>query len=491
MTPGFGRPYKRGMLTRQVCLALCGSLFVSAPVYSASVTLLESFEGFDNDTIEDSVLPWAADRTQYRVFEESERSDFGQATDGTKALEVRFTQPINGAWGQDFHVALSPEASALFTAAWNQDAPHRYWLLYDMTFLSSGVGWANNPFWFGSPANASYGDQVEFNGTFDEPITAAIEFDSVRNGSELVPLEDGRVALGFGFNSDAQENSRVWIDNIRLLDTYEPGRGPTEILIDGFEDEFDSLLVPSGFEVFPYDQMGPDDLNVTEGEMSSRVEIFDGAWTTTSVLDLNLSDDLLDVLADFLPEERLNYILSFDYRIVPDPNTTINWFLLIPQASGLRLSPGWSNSAARTFSINLGLVDWETPPQLNLITQGGFDGFVDLYIDQVRLINTEGEAADTLPTPPLTPVPPVPPVPPVAIPAPTITGIERNAEGVQLQFESTADASYAVWSSPDVARPLSEWTVAAAAVAATGGATTWTDAAAGEGDRFYLIRVNE
>lgn len=370
---------------------------------------------------------------------------------------------------------LSPEASATLQQAWNSTDPHRWWLFYDITFGSGGGGWANNPIWVGSPSGASYDDQVEVSGGWDQPVIGALELDAIRNGNELVPYDGDRIALGFGFNGNLTETSSVWIDNIRLLDTYIAGARPTETLIEGFEDENSWILTPSAYEVFPYTRFDETDTYVTEGEKSARIEIAESGWTTTSTMDLSLSDPMWDLLVAYLPEDRYNYILSFDYSIVPDVDVAVNWFQFITQASGVRLTPNGGVGESRTYSINLGTVDWlDTPPTLNLITQGGFDGFIDVYIDNLRLINTQGDT--TAPPPPAV--------------KPDFTGASAKSDSVTLTFTTEANATYTILSTTDLSRPVSNWTAEDSSVSSQGGSTTWVDSRAPQGARFYIVRKN-
>lgn len=473
-------------------LVVASSLY-SVMAFGQTFTTLESFEEMDDNSVIDSVVQWNSGRVDFFIRESSGDDDL-IVTDGGKALEVFFPDALAG-WGQDFQVLLSEEASQNLLDAWNSPDPHRYWLFYDITFQSGGGGWANNPFWVGG---ASYGDQIEVNGGWDEAVTASIEIDSIRNGNELVLTEDGRVELGFGFNGNLTDPGSVFVDNIRLLDTYAPGREPTEVLLEGFEDEPFETLLASGYEVFPYTRADELDPNVSEGEGSARIEVFDTGWTTTSTLDLTFNDPLNDVLFELLPEERLNYVLSFDYIIAPDEGVDVSWFQFLPQGAGLRLTPNWTGeSVNRTFSINLGTVPWEDPvPVLNLITQGGFEGFIDVYVDNVRLINTQGAEASSVPTPPTPPVPPVPPVPPLppvpSVPAVAaeITDISVEGDSVVLTFTSNSNATYTVLSTNDLTADSSTWTEEANGVTATGASSTWQGSRSSEGARFYVVRSN-
>ncbi len=430
--------------------------------------LLESFEEVDNDTVGDVAILWAGDRTEYAVAESTEDNNVSAVTDGDKALEVSFNT-LSG-WGQDFQVLLNPEASSTFEEAWNDPSPHRWWLLYDITFGSGEGNWINNPVWIGP--DASFGDQVEGSGAWDEPVTAFLEFDSIRNGNDLLLTEDGRVAIGFGFNGDLSIESKVWVDNIRLLDTYARGYEPEEILIDGLNEQEITLITESGFPVSDYTKQGNDDPRVTEGDGAAWIEVSESGWTTGAIMQLSQSATLNDIMANIAPEDRVHYTISFDYVIIPDPSTDVSWFQFIPSATGLRLALNYAGSEVkRTTSVNLGSVAWgATAPNINLISQGGFDGFVDIYVDNVRLFNAKGiRTAEPEPA--------------------TITAVQVNGNLFELTFSSISGSSYSILASDDVTS--GNWSEMASGIVASGETTTWQDSTPVTGQRYYQIQSND
>jgi hypothetical protein len=431
-------------------------------------TLLESFETVDEGSIEDLVLGWNGDRTEYGVADLAQDSTLSAVTDGYKALEVTF-DTLSG-WAQDFQIQLNPEASSKLKAAWEDPSPHRWWLLYDITFGQGGGGWANNPVWIGP--DASHGDQVEANGTWDDPVTAFIEMDAVRNGNDLVANEDGRIAIGFGFNGDLSQESKLWVDNIRLLDTYAPGFEPVETLIDGLEGpEFD-LIVEAGYPLFDYTKQEDEDPRVTQGKGAAWIEVEYPEWTTAAVLELSRSEVLAETLSTIAPEDRVHYVLSYDFITIPGNDASVGWFQFIPQAPGLRLSPNVSMDTQRTTSINLASVPWEASnlPNINLITQGGFDDYLDIFVDHVRLFNAKG--IRTAEPEPMSP--------------PRVASAQLVENQFQVSFSSVAGGNYSVLSSGDLT--TDDWSEAATGIIASGEMSTWRDPSPLAGQQFYRVR---
>ncbi len=444
------------------------SLVKAEPVPLPTI-LLESFETSTTESLEENVRAWAGDRTTYGVADLSADDSLVGVTDGNQALEVNF-DTLSG-WAQDFQILLSPEASALLEEKWNEDVPHRWWLLYDITFGSGGGNWANNPVWVG---DASYGDQVEVNGAWDTPVTAYIEIDSVRNGIDLLPDEQGQIAIGFGFNGDLSEESQLWVDNIRLLDTYAAGYEPVETLLDGLEGPDFDLITESGFALYDYARQEADDPRVTQGDGAAWIEVDGSGWTTAAVIELSQSDALNEVLATVEVADRVHYTLSYDFIVIPDANTAVSWFQTIPSVTGSRLSPNWAGEMIqRTTSINLGSVEWGSPaPNINLVTQGGFDGYVDVFVDNIRLFNAKGNRVAG----------------PEPMDPPALTGVQSSGGQIEIEFASVSGGSYSILVSEDLASGA--WSEAASGITATGASTSWQDAASGA-QKFYRIRRDQ
>ncbi|MEK9863848.1 MAG: hypothetical protein VW804_11900, partial [Verrucomicrobiota bacterium] len=98
--------------------------------------LLESFESSTIDSLENTAVIWNGDRATLGLADLSGDETLVGVTEGNQALEVSFNT-LSG-WVQDFQIKLSPEASATLQAKWQEEAPHRWWLLYDITFGSGG-----------------------------------------------------------------------------------------------------------------------------------------------------------------------------------------------------------------------------------------------------------------------------------------------------------------------------------------------------------------
>jgi len=431
--------------------------------------LLESFESSTIDSLENTAVIWNGDRATLGLADLSGDETLVGVTEGNQALEVSFNT-LSG-WVQDFQIKLSPEASATLQAKWQEEAPHRWWLLYDITFGSGGGNWANNPVWVG---DASYGDQVEVNGAWDTPVTAYIEMDSVRNGNELLPDENGQIAIGFGFNGDLAQESKLWIDNIRLMDTYAVGYEPEEILLDGLEGPDFDLIVESGFALYDYTKQEADDPRVTQGNGAAWIEVDNGGWTTAAVLELSQSDVLNELLATVPAGDRVHYTLSYDFIVIPDPSTAVSWFQTIPSVTGSRLSPNWAGEMVqRTTSINLGSVEWGSPaPNINLVTQGGFDGYVDLFVDNIRLFNAKGNRVAG----------------PEPMDPPALTSVQSSGGQIEIEFASVAGGSYSILVSDDLA--AGTWSEVASGISASGASTSWQDAISGT-QKFYRVRRDQ
>ncbi len=149
----------------------------------------------------------------------------------------------------------------------------------------------------------------------------------------------------------------------------------------GLNDQEIALITESGFSVTDYSRQGDDDPRVTEGDGAAWIEVAESGWTTGGVMGLSENTALNNILASIAPEDRVHYTISFDYVVIPDTTTQVDWFQFLPEATGLRLTHNYAGSEVkRTHSINLGSVAWgATAPNLNLITQGGFDGYVGRF----------------------------------------------------------------------------------------------------------------
>jgi hypothetical protein len=298
--------------------------------------------------------------------------------------------------------------------------------------------------------------------------------DSVRNGNELLPDENGQIAIGFGFNGDLAQESKLWIDNIRLMDTYAVGYEPEEILLDGLEGPDFDLMVESGYALYDYAKQEADDPRVTQGNGAAWIEVDNGGWTTAAVLELSQSDVLNELLATVPAGDRVHYTLSYDFIVIPDPSTAVSWFQTIPSVTGSRLSPNWAGEMVqRTTSINLGSVEWGSPaPNINLVTQGGFDGYVDVFVDNIRLFNAKGNRVAG----------------PEPMDPPALTSVQSSGGQIEIEFASVAGGSYSILVSDDLA--AGTWSEVASGISASGASTSWQDAISGT-QKFYRVRRDQ
>ena len=214
--------------------ASLGSLLVSMSLNltnAETITLLESFE----DTVDVvSHLQPADGNRRIDEFSLSEDNDFGQITDGQKALKVAFSS-MSG-WQRDFQVQLSLDVTTLLQSVIETEETGRYYLLYDILWdnTDNDAGWANNPLEIGG---WMYGDQIEWSGG-GQVVTMAYEIgagtpDGFRLG--LVGDDNDRTFLNFIFNSNTGQPMNVYVDNIRLMDT-KPGNAETIVsVLESFE----------------------------------------------------------------------------------------------------------------------------------------------------------------------------------------------------------------------------------------------------------------
>ncbi|MDP6274588.1 MAG: hypothetical protein QGI84_11430, partial [Dehalococcoidia bacterium] len=181
--------------------ASLGSLLVSMSLNltnAETITLLESFE----DTVDVvSHLQPADGNRRIDEFSLSEDNDFGQITDGQKALKVAFSSM--SVWQRDFQVQLSLDVTTLLQSVIETEETGRYYLLYDILWdnTDNDAGWANNPLEIGG---WMYGDQIEWSGG-GQVVTMAYEIgagtpDGFRLG--LVGDDTDRTFLNFIFNSN-------------------------------------------------------------------------------------------------------------------------------------------------------------------------------------------------------------------------------------------------------------------------------------------------
>ena len=367
--------------------ASLGSLLVSMSLNltnAETITLLESFE----DTVDVvSHLQPADGNRRIDEFSLSEDNDFGQITDGQKALKVAFSS-MSG-WQRDFQVQLSLDVTTLLQSVIETEETGRYYLLYDILWdnTDNDAGWANNPLEIGG---WMYGDQIEWSGG-GQVVTMAYEIgagtpDGFRLG--LVGDDTDRTFLNFIFNSNTGQPMNVYVDNIRLMDT-KPGNAETIVsVLESFEASTSVLAGQGRTENIVQNE---DQAFITHGAKSAKYTLndADGGWAQDLTLDLSGYSLLAEVLE--IPQaDRARYTLAWDWLVQLDDGTGGGWGVQQTWSPDNQLTQSWAGDGGlRTRAINLSTVPWDAPPVLTIFQHGGWSGGnIQLYMDNIRIIDT-------------------------------------------------------------------------------------------------------
>ena len=367
--------------------ASLGSLLVSMSLNltnAETITLLESFE----DTVDVvSHLQPADGNRRIDEFSLSEDNDFGQITDGQKALKVAFSS-MSG-WQRDFQVQLSLDVTTLLQSVIETEETGRYYLLYDILWdnTDNDAGWANNPLEIGG---WMYGDQIEWSGG-GQVVTMAYEIgagtpDGFRLG--LAGDDNDRTFLNFIFNSNTGQPMNVYVDNIRLMDT-KPGNAETIVsVLESFEASTSVLAGQGRTENIVQNE---DQAFITHGAKSAKYTLndADGGWAQDLTLDLSGYSLLAEVLE--IPQaDRARYTLAWDWLVQLDDGTGGGWGVQQTWSPDNQLTQSWAgDGGVRTRAINLSTVPWDAPPVLTIIQHGGWSGGnIQLYMDNIRIIDT-------------------------------------------------------------------------------------------------------
>ena len=367
--------------------ASLGSLLVSMSLNltnAETITLLESFE--DTVDVVSHLQPTDGNR-RIDEFSLSEDNDFGQITDGQKALKVAFSS-MSG-WQRDFQVQLSLDVTTLLQSVIETEETGRYYLLYDILWdnTDNDAGWANNPLEIGG---WMYGDQIEWSGG-GQVVTMAYEIgagtpDGFRLG--LVGDDNDRTFLNFIFNSNTGQPMNVYVDNIRLMDT-KPGNAETIVsVLESFEASTSVLAGQGRTENIVQNE---DQAFITHGAKSAKYTLndADGGWAQDLTLDLSGYSLLAEVLE--IPQaDRARYTLAWDWLVQLDDGTGGGWGVQQTWSPDNQLTQSWAGDGGlRTRAINLSTVPWDAPPVLTIIQHGGWSGGnIQLYMDNIRIIDT-------------------------------------------------------------------------------------------------------
>ncbi len=367
--------------------ASLGSLLVSMSLNltnAETITLLESFE----DTVDVvSHLQPADGNRRIDEFSLSEDNDFGQITDGQKALKVAFSS-MSG-WQRDFQVQLSLDVTTLLQSVIETEETGRYYLLYDILWdnTDNDAGWANNPLEIGG---WMYGDQIEWSGG-GQVVTMAYEIGAGTPDGFVLGLvgdDNDRTFLNFIFNSNTGQPMNVYVDNIRLMDT-KPGNAETIVsVLESFEASTSVLAGQGRTENIVQNE---DPAFITHGAKSAKYTLndADGGWAQDLTLDLSGYSLLAEVLE--IPQaDRARYTLAWDWLVQLDDGTGGGWGVQQTWSPDNQLTQSWAGDGGlRTRAINLSTVPWDAPPVLTIIQHGGWSGGnIQLYMDNIRIIDT-------------------------------------------------------------------------------------------------------
>ena len=415
------------------------SILSVAALCAQEVTILESFE--DNlDAV--SLIDWGArpglDPAGVTLFQHTKTGDDDLfVSHGQKALKVT----LSGSewWSADFQVTLSEEASALVHEAVATGDVAQYVLRWDYVFPpDDAIEWMNSQI-------QGYGnDQLAWeNGR----RTMSIPLDALP-----AALPEGQIVLQFAQNFDATADPFVgldlYMDNIRLVNTYAPNAAPNVYVLQSFEDPGNPTGGVTNFTGWgggtrttyeQYTATDENDLRVTHGDHALQVN-YAGAGTWMSDFLVPFTDTMLaEVLKLDLPvEERptaaelARYTLRWD---VTYPERADDWtedWMNTGYHTQQFLIPWYQTGAfntRRTFSITLDQLEWadwaDPTPSFMVIFDGrwGATG-TSLWFDNFVLIDT-GEAGGT-------------------VPRPVITGHDFADGQMTLTWQSVAGGTYAV-----------------------------------------------
>lgn len=471
-------PYPMYIHKSSFAVAGVAGLILGAAVprdsHAQTVTVLESFE----DGLDAVTVVGGGNRGEEDIdlsLHTKAGDDDLAVTDGEKALQI--TIKNNLAWNADADITLSQEASDLVKQAWASKEEARYLLRFDVTFPEDGYNWGNFQL---RVAGFDYA-QVESAGP--NAGRMSIPLDLVPN--DLV-AEDQivlRIVDQYGA-ADGVTELTLFLDNIRLVDTYAPGAVPEVTLLNGFEtqEDLDQLIqVSDRYEASLHQKEGADDLAVTQGESSLEYTINDrGNWVRDFTIPFK--GTLMEQIALVPQEDRWRYTLRMDviFEEAGGANWDGNWQNFVPRQAGgaaqhYAMHRGGGDQHVRTYSATLDQFalepgDPNNPddpnPGVSITNQGAWNEMgMTMHIDNVRVIDT-GKA-------PL-----------------KVQDLALNEAGnVEITWASSPSQAYGLQTSSD----LQEWTELVRGVAGEPGAqvTRYVDAAATlEGQTHYRVFVS-
>ncbi|MDC3255059.1 hypothetical protein OAV21_01515 [bacterium] len=193
----------------------------------------------------------------------------------------------------------------------------------------------------------------------------------------------------------------IYIDNIRLVDTYTEGAVPATTVLKGFEkeDEMNEIIpITERYELALHEKSEPGDVAVTEGENSLAIT-FAGAGAWKQDFTIPLAGTLMDSIAALPPGARQRYTLRLDV-IFGEVDESWNgvWlnFNIRPGAGGTSLgnysmSRVQDEAHVRTYSLTMDQIELGTDdPGIRLVNQAAWgDAGHTFHVDNLRIIDTD------------------------------------------------------------------------------------------------------
>jgi hypothetical protein len=383
--------------TTLIALAFLAALTVRGE----NTVLLESFEA-DTDCatvikgVRSSLSPPGISLSHYCRKDPDDRN----VTDGTKSLKIVLSGMDK--FSSDFQIKLSDEASAKIRTVMASRDVARYILRYDVIF---------------PPME----DFVYFNSAlhFGDCRDVLISAGGKRTMSVALDLLTGLPATGpliLSFSDDfalkgAFTNVTLYLDNIRLVDTYAPGAKTLVHVLQSFEDaanptggaehftEWDNDKPVKRTTFAQYTMAGPDDLRVTDGRHALQVNNSQpDFWHADFTLPFN-NTKLAEVLKLDLPLDQrpsaaqlARYTLRWD---ITYPDMTNDWMnssyhTLETFLPVIQVRQDKPTNERLTYSVTLDQVEWGAAyPALTFITEGPHKtSGIKIYYDNFRLIDT-------------------------------------------------------------------------------------------------------
>ena len=515
------------MRIRYKCLAAAALVALStATLHAQSTTVLEGFEEFadllpgqyvwstNSSAFVELWTLWggrsASGQVTVGVYTATSPGD-PRVTEGTNSLAVTFL--LDG-FGNDLGVALDDLATAAIENAATSNQLARYILRYDVIFEHADQyvyfnqhALIGNDWNYVNLGGAVYKTNngvvyavVSFSSALDLPTTALPTSGALGwwGGSWIITDQ-------FATTQSPFANCTIYLDNVRLVDTYAPGATPVIYPLQSFENPANPLggatdLYPAVTNFFgnPTSTRATLTQFVTNGLYDPSIDGVAGIYTTNkgpmdgdfAVTDgthalqvsnrfpanINFQFDfvlpfagtkLAEVLASsHSPADLAHYTLRWDTTMpaVWGPSSDGDYENMVfctgssylPMAQGRRQSLGQSGLQRLTYSVTLDQITaWGGPPTggdpaLIFAFNGASEGIPYIYYyDNFVLIDT-------------------------APPPPTITAWQYNSANrhFTLTWTSMAGATYSVLTSPTLA--AGSFTTLASGIASGGSQTTTT-----------------